>query len=70
MIKRLERLKNTVINIWPTYDQIDLPRVSHNGRQSKSDTHSRDRKDRIPLTRLIVCLRESRHLVEQGACER
>jgi hypothetical protein len=34
MIKRLERLKILLINIWPTYDQIDLRLTNQNGSWS------------------------------------
>jgi hypothetical protein len=36
MIKWLERLKILLINIWPTYDQIDLRPVTQNGSRSLS----------------------------------
>jgi hypothetical protein len=34
MIKRLEMLKILLINMWPTYDQIDLRPVSQKGSRS------------------------------------
>jgi hypothetical protein len=34
MIKRLESLKILLINIWPTYDQIDLPVRTEAGHKS------------------------------------